>query len=47
MAIVNKKTKKEVDYVCPRFVRYKNGIIKFSVQNSMVPAQVPKEYYKV
>ena len=42
MAIVT-KNKKEADYVCSRCVRDKNSIKKFSAQNSMVPAQVPKE----
>ena len=37
------KNKKEADYVCSRCVRDKNSIKKFSAQNSMVPAQVPKE----
>ena len=39
MPIVNnKKNKKEVDYVCSRRVRNKN-----TAQNSMIPAQVPRE----
>ena len=37
------KNKKQPDYVCSRCVRDKNSIKKFSAQNSMVPAQVPKE----
>ena len=37
------KNKKEADYVCSRCVRDKNSIKKFSAQNSMIPAQVPKE----
>ena len=37
------KNKKEADYVCSRCVRDKNSIKKFSAQNNMVPAQVPKE----
>ena len=37
------KNKKEADYVCSRCVRGKNSIKKFSAQNSMILAQVPKE----
>ena len=35
--------KKEVDYVCSRSVRNKNNIKRVSAQNSMIPAQVPRE----
>ena len=37
------KNKKEVDYVCSRDIRNKNNIKRVSTQNSMIPAQVPRE----
>ena len=45
MAIVNKKkqNKKGVAYVCSRSVRNKNNIKRVSAQNSMIPAQGPRE----
>ena len=44
MAIVNtKKNKKEVGYICSRSVRNKNNIKRVSAQNSMIPAQGPRE----
>ena len=43
MPIVNKKDKKEVAYVCSRSVRNKNNIKWISAQNSMIPAQDPRE----
>ena len=40
---LSKKKKKKVDYVCSRSVRNKNNIKRVSAQNSMIPAQVPRE----
>ena len=37
--------KKEVDYVCSRSVRNKDNIKRVSAQNSMIPAQVPRELH--
>ena len=45
MAIVNKK--KEEDYVSSGSVRNKNNIKRVSAQNSMIPAQVPRELQDV
>ena len=41
------KNKKEVDYVCSGSVRNKNNIKRVSAQNSMIPAQVPRELQDV
>ena len=38
-----KKKKKGVAYVCSRSVRNKNNIKRVSAQNSMIPAQGPRE----
>ena len=40
---IKKKNKKEVDYICSRSVRNKSNIKRVSAQNSMIPAQVPRE----
>ena len=40
---LKKTNKKEVGYVCSRSVGNKNSIKKVSAQNSMIPAQVPRE----
>ena len=37
------KKKKGVAYVCSRSVRNKNNIKRVSAQNSMIPAQGPRE----
>ena len=37
------KKKKEVGYVCSRSVRNKTNIKRVSAQNSMIPAQGPRE----
>ena len=39
--------KKEVDYVSSGSVRNKNNIKRVSTQNSMIPAQVPRELQDV
>ena len=40
---IKKKNKKGVAYVCSRSVRNKNNIKRVSAQNSMIPAQGPRE----
>ena len=42
-----KKNKQEVDYVCSGSVRNKSNIKRVSAQNSMIPAQVPRELQDV
>ena len=40
---LSKKKKKGVAYVCSRSVRNKTNIKRVSAQNSMIPAQGPRE----
>ena len=44
---IQKKNKKEVDYICSGSVRNNNNIKRVSAQNSMIPAQVPRELLDV
>ena len=41
--LLSAKCKEESTYVCSRCVRDKNATKKFSVDNNMIPSQVPKE----
>ena len=40
---LSEKTKVKVPYICTRCVRDKSNVKKFSVQNNMVPSEVPVE----